>query len=148
MLINIPFELQGCISLYLSPKDILSIRLSCKYLSNFDATAFLQDMFIYHVKKGDYNKVCTLLLDRRVDSRAFENFALREAVFRSHYSIVDLLLREKKADVKTLDNVVIYIAMANKDNKMVSLLSGYCSFVDANIGETNLIKKRSGFCKS
>ncbi len=147
MLINIPFELQGFISLYLSPKDILSIRLSCKYLSNFDANAFLQDMFIYHVKKGDYNKVYKLLLDRRIDSRTFENLALREAVFRSHYSIVDLLLHEKKADVETLNKVVIFIAMANKDHKMLKLLSGYCSFSDVNIIESNL-SKRSGFHKS
>jgi hypothetical protein len=104
-------------------------------------------MFIYHVKKGDYNKVYKLLFDRRVDSRAFENLALREAVFRSHYSIVDLLLREKKSDIEALDSVIIYIAMANKDDKMLKLLSGHCHSFDVNIKEINLIKK-SGIYKS
>lgn len=124
MLIYLPFELQRYISVYLTPKDILSIRLTCKYLSNFD-NEFLYYKFLYYIKKGNVEEVNKLLYNKNINTMAFDNLALREAVFRSHYSVVELLLQNKKSDVDALRQIVIFIAIANKDEKMLQILSKY-----------------------
>lgn len=145
MLTRLPFELFNSISIYLDPHAIISLRMSCRYLRHFDAPMFLQKMFIFHVKKGNYDIVCDLLKDRRIDPRAFRNLALKEAVARSHYSIVNLLLAEKNADAAVLDCIVVMFARANNDTKMLELLSKFTN-IDSN--EMEQSQKKSGRIKA
>lgn len=125
MLIDLPFELQRYISAYLTPKDILSIRLTCKYLSNFDNFEFLYYKFLYYIKTGHIEEINKLLYNKNINPMAFKNLALREAVFRSHHDVVELLLQNKKSDVDALKQIVVFIAIANKDDKMLQILYKY-----------------------